>query len=85
MSAHLGPTVKMFLAKPTNERRMVIASLYHKPESTDLKHLEVSGCVVHNVVGDVVTLECNSENLTRLAAYPEVRSIELSGPLQPES
>jgi hypothetical protein len=85
MPAHLGPTVKIFLAKGTNARCVAIASLRRKPAPADLKRIEASGCSVRHVAGDLVTLECDGESLVRLAGLPDVRSIELSGPLQPES
>jgi hypothetical protein len=84
MAAHLGPTVKLFLAGRSNERCLAIASLRRKPELADLRRLEASGCAVRNVVGDLVTLECSGESLVLLADMPGVRSIELSGRLRPE-
>ena len=85
MPAHLGPTVKIALARGAKTQCVVIASLRRKPEPADLKQIEASGCTVRHVVGDLVTLECDGESLMRLAEWPGVRSIELSGPLQPES
>lgn len=87
MPAHLSPDIKFLLHSatvPDAPLRLLVA-LRPGGGAPALPPLEAMGCTVRSQAGDVLSVECDLTALGRLAQSPLVLSIELGGPLFPES
>lgn len=86
MPAHLSPELKLFMQTAADDERcQLIVSLKHSTDAVDLTRLAAStGCDVRQHSGELLTLECDRAALEKLARWPGLRSMELSGPLFPE-
>jgi hypothetical protein len=87
MPVHLAPDLKLLLqdldAAPPRIRLM--AALRGSADAALRARLEALGCQLRGQVGDVLTLECAPRTLLQLQQQPDLLSLELGGPLYPES